>query len=112
MNPEDFSTKSLREMQQAYARFAEVHDAIIGREDYLEMEEVLLQVERRMDELLADNRLSNGMPNPAFRAWDDADEEAVSVPLHEAERTWQWAEEGVSWIDGFGGELAGELEEN
>ena len=104
VNPEGFPIKSLWEMQESHARFAAVHDAVIGREDYLEMEEELLQIESRLDELLADNRLGNGMPNPAFQVWNDADVEAVSVPLHEAERTWHWVEEGVSWVDDFGGE--------
>ena len=70
------------------------------------MEEELLQIESRLDELLADNRLANGMPNPAFQIWDASDVEAVSVPLHEAERTWHWIEEGMSWADDFDDEIS------
>jgi len=105
VSPEGFSVRSLLEMQGNLTCFAAVYDEIIGQDDYLEMEEELLQIEGRLDELLIDNRLGNGMPNPEFQRWTEADGQAVSVPLHEPERTWRWTVEGVSWTDDFGSEV-------
>ena len=99
VNPEGFPIKSLWEMQESHTRFAAVRNAVVCREDYLTMENELLRIEGRLDELLLDNRLGNGMPNPAFKRWSSEDEQAVSVPLYSAERIWRWTEEGVSWVD-------------
>lgn len=99
VNSEGFSIRSLWEMQESYARFSAIYDEVIGCAEYQEMEEELLQIEGFLDDLMIDNRLSNGMLNPTFVRWDDGDTEAVSVPLHEPERTWHWVEEGVSWME-------------
>lgn len=99
VNPEGFSIRSLWEIQESHARFSAIHDEVIGCAEYQEMEEELLQIEGLLDDLMIDNRLSNGMPNPAFVRWNDEDTAAVSVPLHEPERIWRWVEEGVSWAE-------------
>ncbi len=99
VSDEGFPVRTLLDMQEVHKRFEAVCDEVEGREDYLAMEEELLGIEGHLDELLLDNRLGNGMPNPAFDRWGTEDEQAVSVPLHDAERTWHWIEEGVSWVD-------------
>ena len=105
VNPEGFPVRSLMDMQETLERFSSIYDEVIGRDDYQKLEEELLRIERRLDELLIDNRLENGMPNPEFIRWTEDDEQAVSVPLYSAERIWHWIEEGVSWANDNNGEI-------
>ncbi|MBQ9955617.1 MAG: helix-turn-helix transcriptional regulator [Eggerthellaceae bacterium] len=102
---EGFPVSSLLDMQEAHKRFEAVYDEVIALEGWQELEEELLGIEGRLDELLIDNRLENGMSDPAFTRWGEEDESAVSVPLHETERTWHWVEEGSKWVDDCAGEV-------
>lgn len=99
VSPEGFPVRSLLDMQETLEHFSSIYDEVIGQDDYQKLEEELLCIERRLDEILIDNRLENGMPNPEFARWTEDDEQAVSVPLYSAERIWRWVEEGVSWAD-------------
>lgn len=101
VNAEGFALGSLLETQASLARFAALCKEISKQEDYCAMEAELLQIDGRLSMLEYDNRLANGMPNPAFRLWTAADQSAIDVPLYSPDRIWEWTEEGASWTDKF-----------
>lgn len=99
VNTGGFVLGPLLEIQESLTTFASIYEEVVSQDEYREMEAELLQIDSQLSNLEYDNRLTNGMPSPAFQLWTANDQSAVDVPLYSPNRVWHWIEEGVKWAE-------------